>query len=692
MIKKSLFSLRIGILAVYVVTFVSLISTIIILESIILYKAMSSVAHTMMKDASTSVLKQLSLQIEPAEASIKLTKSLLENNLINDKQMENYTLYVAENLPSPHLNKAARIVAWGDTKGDSIETSLDKDGTYFTAIINLQTNSIQHVRKYRDSSDHVIKSVNISTNYDPRIRPWYIAAEHAKKINWSDVFLSYPYRNLSTAVSVPIYKKGVLQGVFEIEVKLVAISNFLSTLDVRKDGVAFIVNAKNELVAFPGMQKIMSEQGHAQKLAALEASGKPWLPQAFALFNQNHVNQFKYEYDGEVYLASFEDIPEFSSYGWQIGIVIPQKSFLGPLEKANTLITLISLVILLIGVLFASLISRRISEPLGLLVNDTEKIKHFHLEGEQTVRSIIKEVDYLGVAIHSMKVNLRSFQKYLPANLVRQLIQTGEDIQLGGTKKILTIFFSDIQNFTTISETMDAEQLMLYLCEYLDELSKIILEENGTIDKYIGDSVMAFWGAPLSDEEHCLHGCRAALRCRKRLDELYVTWQKQGKSPFITRIGIHTGEALVGNIGSSERLNYTALGDSINVASRLEGMNKIYDTRIIVSEEVVKILDGKFVFRLLDRMAVRGRINSYKIYELMDENLANIPFDFNQYRDYFEKGFAAYQQQHWNEAINYFKHCLMVYPADKQAVIFIQRCEFLQQNTPPPDWDGVWRN
>ncbi|EKD54888.1 MAG: adenylate/guanylate cyclase [uncultured bacterium] len=233
--------------------------------------------------------------------------------------------------------------------------------------------------------------------------------------------------------------------------------------------------------------------------------------------------------------------------------------------------------------------------------------------------------------------------------------------------------------------------LMEHICEYFDELSKIIVAEKGTIDKYIGDSIMAFWGAPLSEKNPVHHAAHAALKCFKRLEELNSRWKAEGKPQFITRMGLHVGEAIVGNLGSSERLNYTAIGAAVNTANRLEGINKIYGSSIMVSEAVYKAIKNHFVLRLLDCIRVKGKHKSSFIYELLAVEASHLSFDIHAYRFAFSKGFAAYQRERWDEAINVFNQCLVIYPEDKTALLFIQRCERFKQHPPAKDWDGVWQ-
>jgi len=192
--------------------------------------------------------------------------------------------------------------------------------------------------------------------------------------------------------------------------------------------------------------------------------------------------------------------------------------------------------------------------------------------------------------------------------------------EVGGKKQNITVLFTDITNFTEITEQTNPEQLMIHLSAYLNILTQCIQHNQGNIDKYIGDAIMAFWGAPLDDPDHIAHACQAALDCQREVHRINKQWEDQGKPILKTRFGLNAGDAIVGNMGSSDRLNYTALGDTVNLASRLEALNKTYQTEIIVSESVYKACSDKFIFKPLGTVQVRGKHQTTTIYELIGHN------------------------------------------------------------------------
>jgi adenylate cyclase len=520
------------------------------------------------------------------------------------------------------------------------------------------------------------------------VRFWYIATKQSGKTQMTDVYqykyFGPPYWGIT--ISTPTYdKSGNFIGTFGINVRIDFLRHLIENITISPNGRIFIVTDDGQIVAYPKASQYLSPQ-----LLNIHNFSNGAVSKSFDIYSATKNTLFSFNLDGENYLATYKPLPGFGGHTWYLGIVVPTQDFIGTLMRANFITMGLGLLILILGILLVSEIISRIVKPLRSLANETRKIKHFELSGDTKVHSRIKEVVYLADSLQDMKKGLRLFQKYVPASLVRQLIEAGEDAQVGGSKRQLVTLFTDIEHFTTISERLDPHQLMTYMCKYLDELSKIILEERGTIDKYIGDSIMAFWGAPLPEEEPCQQAARSALRCQKRLHELNTQWEKQAIPAFKTRIGIHMGEAIVGNLGSSERFNYTAIGDSINTASRLEGANKIYQTQIVVSETVYQQIKNQFYVRLLDFVSLLGRDEPLYIYELMAEKNETLSFDFDQYVRTFSKAFAHYQQQQWDEAIVSFDQCVKIYPSDQLASIYIARCKEFKINPPSSEWHGAW--
>jgi adenylate cyclase len=289
-----------------------------------------------------------------------------------------------------------------------------------------------------------------------------------------------------------------------------------------------------------------------------------------------------------------------------------------------------------------------------------------------------------------MKSGLASFGRYVPAELVRQLIATGREARLGGERTRLAILFTDIVGFTTLSETITAEELMLQLSAYLDRLTRIIEQEQGTVDKYIGDAIMAFWGAPLEVENPALLACRAALSCSKAVADLNHQWRAEEKPAMPTCFGIHFGETIVGNVGSSKRMNYSIFGDNVNLASRLEGINRIYGTKIIVSQSVYEAVEKQMICRPLDIVAVKGKKKSIAIHELLavkDEGGAEALASFCAR---FAEGIGEYRGQEWERALSVFEQLQKESPNDHPVKLYVKRCRDIIDGavTVSPDWDG----
>ena len=358
-------------------------------------------------------------------------------------------------------------------------------------------------------------------------------------------------------------------------------------------------------------------------------------------------------------------------------------------EKSHfTVIAVVTVLVGLFAIGVALLVSKSITEPLLRLERDMARIQDFDLRGQSDFPSRILEVVAMRDTVNNVRDGLRSFRRYVPADLVSELIRLKKKAVLDVEKRPVTVFFSDIARFTSLCEGMEPHRLMENLGEYLKGMTEIIHSGQGTVDKYIGDGIMAFWGAPKPIENHAVLACRAALRCQAFLDGMVPTWHARDIPPLLTRIGINTGEVLVGNVGYEERLNYTVMGDPVNVASRIEVLNKLYRTRTLISESTWEAVRMEMEARLLGRVAVKGRDMTVAVYELVGEKGA-LPREPSEFCRKFSEAMDLYFERRWAEAARLFEEIQRHSPDDEPCRMRIEECRNLLKNPPPSDWNGV---
>ncbi len=281
-----------------------------------------------------------------------------------------------------------------------------------------------------------------------------------------------------------------------------------------------------------------------------------------------------------------------------------------------------------------------------------------------------------------------AFQFYLTASVINEMLKDPTKLKLGGDKKQLTVLFSDIRGFTSISEQLAPEDLVHLLNEYLTAMTDLVFKYDGLLDKYMGDAIMAVFGAPLSQPDHARRCCQTALEMLQALKKLQDKWSAEGKPYMNIGVGINTGDMVVGNMGSQMRFDYTVMGDSVNLASRLEGINKEYGTNIVISEYTQAIVKDEFYFRELDAVRVKGKKLPVTIYELLCEKK-----DADSYRtlaESFEAALAKYKQAQWDDALVAFEKVLTIKPNDPPTQLYLARCRELKEDPPPQPWDGVF--
>ena len=283
------------------------------------------------------------------------------------------------------------------------------------------------------------------------------------------------------------------------------------------------------------------------------------------------------------------------------------------------------------------------------------------------------------------------FGHYLSPAVVNILATDPDKARLGGDRRELTVFFSDIANFTTVSESFkQPEGLVDLLNEYLEEMTSIILKTDGTLDKYVGDAIIAFWGAPLPQKDHAYRGCVASLEMQKRLADLRPKWKKEGKPELSCRCGVNTGNMIVGNIGGKDRFDYTVIGDSVNLASRMEGANKQYHSSIMISESTYSQVKNRVIVRELDLLQVKGKNEPVKVFELLGTSNLQMSDNEKQSLELHHEGLKLYRERKWDEAIAYFNQAQQLDPKCHVAQIYAERASLYQLSPPPDEWNGVF--
>ncbi len=282
-----------------------------------------------------------------------------------------------------------------------------------------------------------------------------------------------------------------------------------------------------------------------------------------------------------------------------------------------------------------------------------------------------------------------AFSTYLAPSVVSQLIQFPENLVLGGEKRVITALFSDVQEFTSISERLTPDEVVDLLNEFLTEMTDIILNYEGTVDKFEGDAIIAFFGAPNPLVNQAEVACRACIEMQKRLAELRSKWRTEGKPELKMRIGLCTGPAVVGNMGSKNRMDYTMMGDTVNIAARLEVVNKIYGTYTLVGSSTYKSAGDNIMAREIDSVLVAGKEDPVTIYEIIGYP-EDVDGRMQETVNHYAEGLEAYRNQDWNRAKNFFNIALEATPDDGPSKTMLNRCNEYKVNPPDKDWNGVF--
>jgi adenylate cyclase len=428
-------------------------------------------------------------------------------------------------------------------------------------------------------------------------------------------------------------------------------------------GVAFLFDDDDRILAHPRMSEMMGREvsGTIPRLRETDMAGVLKAIRAWRAGGMSE--QLFADPAGRLYAAAFQSIPYAGPANLRVAVVAPVDEFFANIlsERGRLFAATLGFVAAMVPIVF--FMGSMLSRSLRALAVETDRIQRFEPSAAPPVRSIIREIDDLGHSVATMRSVTQTFSRFVPRRLVERLIETGTPMQLGGTRREITLLFSDVVSFTAITEKADPTQVMQYTSRYFAAMSHEIMSHSGTVDKFIGDAIMAIWNAPADDPDHAVNACAAALAFQRANERLNAEFEREAWPAYRTRIGLHTGEAVVGNIGSEDRMNYTALGATVNLAARLEGLNKDYGTSILVSSVVQQRATSRFHFRSVDRISPKGFAEAFEIYELRSERAEGMTEDAEFCREW-EIVYAALQNGPLAVAEDLLAAFLVKYPGD----------------------------
>jgi adenylate cyclase len=476
-------------------------------------------------------------------------------------------------------------------------------------------------RIFQDEQGNKIEQADLlDYGYDPRERVWYRDTMRADRGLVSSPYPSFSIGTPMITISAPL--SGNVRGVIAADLKLDKFSDLVHAQRPGEHGTAIIFDSFGVLIAYPDFARLMEYASAVPTDPQLPEIGQIRTGLVGAVMRgwtgSDHYEGSIRGEDGRDYLyrlQKFSLADEFSGYSL---LVAAQDDFAENVRKLQLRGIIVALVAAGCFVPAVWIFGSRMSIALKGITVQAGRLRRLAAPDAMPVTSHVAEIDELGRTMAVAQRSIWSFARFVPKDIVKGIIDNSISTELGGVRREVTVLFTDVTNFTGIAEAADPDSLMRQASRHFTALTRVFLAEGGTVDKFIGDSVMVFWNAPHLQFDHVERACRAALSAKAASDALNTQFEAEGLPAFAVRFGIHSGEAVVGNVGSEERMNYTVLGNSVNLAARLEGLNKEYGTTILVSDAVHERVEHRFRFRPIASVIAKGMTTETRVYELIE--------------------------------------------------------------------------
>lgn len=532
-----------------------------------------------------------------------------------------------------------------------------------------------------------------ANDYDPRRRPWYVEAVAADRPVLTEPYLFADADVMGISAGLPLPNAG---GVFGYDITLDTLSTLIAAYKLTPNSVVMVGGPSGVLArsrACAPSELAPAEPGCLPGDSEARTALEQLMRQAQVEGEEGRQRQrARIGASADEYQLYVDAMPVLLDRTFVVAAAVPVSELSATARALLQRSALAAAAVIAVATLAALAGSLLLSRPLIQIARKTERIRHLDFSDRRPVQSRIREVVQLSQSIERMRDGLHNFGRYVSRGLVEQIMHSPEATGMRGVRRDVTVMFTDIEGFSRIAEQLRPEVLTQRLSHYFETLEPAIAGNRGTIDKYIGDSIMAYWNAPQTDDDHVFHACRAALEAAAASRKLAGKWQSRGRPAFRTRFGLHTGGAVVGNVGTRERINYTLVGPVANQASRLEGLNKVYGTDVLASGDVRRLAGDRLVWRAIDRVVAAGTTEPHDLHEplALSEGAAD-PGSDAAFLAAWDAARADYVAGRFNKALMRFRAALELRPEDGPCRVFIARCTAFEARGVPAGWDGLWR-
>jgi class 3 adenylate cyclase/ABC-type nitrate/sulfonate/bicarbonate transport system substrate-binding protein len=652
-----------------------------------------SILHEAVAQTSQAGVERTQDMIESTESPLRFLAELAAADPAYFRTEQSRDLLYRALTSATHIDAAYvsfedgyhRVVTRIDEDRRRADPKIPATANWHSSYIDAITYALSRVRHrtFFDIWPHEVGKYDVGTDTDIRTLPGYQAAKTTRTLAVTEPSVNPDTGFPIISLRIPIFRGIEFLGCASANITVDVLSRFLDKHRASAGSITFVADRNTgKIIAFPDKQKGVRVENGVLKVATLADIDHPEAREAHRQHARTGADNFVFRSpsNGEDLIAAFANFPSGFGQPWQVITLTPIDDFVGTLKATNRLMMVVIIGLTMVELFFIYFASSRLSRPVENVSRQLQAIESLNFDTPAHPPSNIQEIAKLESAASLLRTSLKSFSSFVPLDVVRQLIKSGIPLTLGVEPRFLTVFFSDLENFSSHSETLAPADLLVQISTYLEEVSSAISEEGGTVDKFIGDGVMAFWNAPVQRPDHVLRGCAAALRAVRRMERVNDAWEVEGRPRIGIRIGLNCANVLVGNVGSSNRLSYTALGDGVNVAARLEGINKLFGTTICISDSIYDQAQADILARPLKRVQVKGRKTEFMIYELLALRTSDDPELMVRDRDEQLSAMTWHaskriEARDFAEAERAYRAILEHFPGDPVAKFMLKECE-----------------